>query len=158
MSNTVAPVDTTSVETTATGSDSPESGSVGLRPSSRLSRSAAVPRTATMSGETTSSSTGSESPAHADGSTRATRSRNTRSSTPPDPGPPSFDVEAEAEELLGDKKKLFSVLKKELLVAYLLEVRAGKDQTANPQHSRASRKQAKELAELLARLTNETEK
>ncbi len=83
-----------------------------------------------------------------------------RGPTPPVTDPPGSiaDVEAEAESLLGDKKKLFSVLKKELLVAYLLEVKAGKDQTANPQHSRASRKQAKELAELLARLTSEAEK
>lgn len=79
-------------------------------------------------------------------------------STPPELTPPSADVEAEAEELLGDKKKLFALLKKELLIAYLLEVKAGKDDKANPQHSRASRKQAKELAELLARLTNDSEK
>lgn len=76
--------------------------------------------------------------------------------TPPGEVPPDFDAEAEA--LLGDKKALYALLKKELLVAYLLEVRAGKDQTANPQHSRASRKQAKELAELLARLTSEEAK
>ena len=76
--------------------------------------------------------------------------------TPPDSAP--LDLEAEAETLLGDKKKLYALLRKELLVAYLMECRAGKDTNANPQHSRASRKQAKELAELLARLTNDSEK
>jgi hypothetical protein len=64
-------------------------------------------------------------------------------------------VEDEADALLLDRKKLFAVLKRDLLVSYLMEVRAGKDAEANPQHSRASRKQAKELAELLARLTSE---
>jgi len=94
-----------------------------------------------------------------EGVPRARKARS-RIATPPVTDPPASiaDVEAEADDLLGDKKKLFSVLKKELLVAYLLEVRAGKDQTANPQHSRASRKQAKELAELLARLTNDSDK
>lgn len=70
--------------------------------------------------------------------------------------PPDFDAEAEA--LLGDKKALFALLKKNLLVSYLREVQAGNDVTANPQHSRQSRKQQKELAELLARLTSEEAK
>ncbi len=39
------------------------------------------------------------------------------------------------------------------MVNYLLEVQAGQDLNVNPQHSRASRKQAKEIAELLIQLS-----
>jgi hypothetical protein len=101
-----------------------------------------------------SGSEGSQPSKSGSGRTRARRSAPV--TTPPDSAPP--DLEAEAEALLGDKKKLYALLRKELLVAYLMECRAGKDTNANPQHSRASRKQAKELAELLARLTNDSEK
>lgn len=73
------------------------------------------------------------------------------SPTPQASVPP--ELEAEADRLLADRTELYSVLKKNLLVHYLLEAQAGSDNTVNPQHSRASRKQAKELAELLARLT-----
>lgn len=97
----------------------------------------------------------SRSPGATGGLARARRSARV-TLPPPDSAPP--DLEAEAEALLGDKKKLYALLRKELLVAYLMECRAGKDTNANPQHSRASRKQAKELAELLARLTNDSEK
>jgi hypothetical protein len=33
-----------------------------------------------------------------------------------------------------------------MMINYLIETTAGQDQAINPQHSRASRKQAKELA------------
>lgn len=70
--------------------------------------------------------------------------------TPLVPAPP---VSAEAEELLNDKDKLLARLKKDLMENYILEVRAGQDTMVNPQNSRASRKQAKEIAELLITLT-----
>jgi len=128
MSNTANGVDTSSAVGTEISGTLSESGSEGSQPSK----------------------SGSEK--------RARRTAKAINPTPPDHGPPSFDVEAEAEDLLTDKKKLFAVLKKDLLVAYLMEVRAGKDSSANPQHARQSRKQQKELAELLARLTNDSEK
>ena len=152
MSDTVDSADTSSAVTTETGGKPSESGSGGSQPSRsgsgrpRARRSARVtnPRGGYMQ---------CENPGELHG-----KDCECLRSTPPDPGPPSFDVEAEAEDLLTDRKKLFDVLKKDLLVAYLMEVRAGKDSSANPQHARQSRKQQKELAELLARLTNETEK
>ena len=86
-----------------------------------------------------------------------TRGRRTaKVTTPPDPGSPSFD--AEADELLGDKKKMYAVLKKNLMVSYLEAVQQSKDMSVAPHHRLAARKQAKELAELLARLVHDSEK
>ena len=86
------------------------------------------------------------------GTTRGRRSAMV--TTPPDPGPPSFDVEAD--ELLGDKKKMYAVLKKNLMVSYLEAVQQSKDMSVAPHHRLAARKQAKELAELLARLVHDS--
>ncbi len=80
----------------------------------------------------------------------------TTAPTPPATSPPG--LKAEAEELLKDKTKLAERLKQDLMEHYLIESEAGKDAGINPQHSRASRKQAKELAELIWRLNAEANK
>lgn len=85
-----------------------------------------------------------------------TAGRRSVPTTPPATSPPGLKVEAE--ELLRDRTKLAERLKQDLMEHYLLESAAGKDENINPQHSRASRKQAKELAELIWRLNAETDK
>ena len=49
--------------------------------------------------------------------------------------------------------EMLDMIKHDLLTNYILEVQAGQDTEMNPQHSRASRKQSKEIAELLIQLT-----
>jgi hypothetical protein len=66
------------------------------------------------------------------------------------------ELKLRAQQLVsaGGEKELFNTLKQDLMVNYLLEVKAGQDMETNPQHSRASRKQAKEIAELLIQLSS----
>lgn len=76
---------------------------------------------------------------------------------PPSAAPPELDaLRAKAHTLVasGGEKELFTKLREDLMVNYLLEVQAGQDLEVNPQHSRASRKQAKEIAELLIQLSS----
>lgn len=54
----------------------------------------------------------------------------------------------------GAEKELYEKLREDLMTNYLIEVEAGQDMTLNPQHSRGSRKQAKDIAELLIQLTS----
>lgn len=159
--STAQPATTTSADSTETTGQSSESGSGASRRSRSGSGSKGARRTARGT-KCPVCGAGVEGGVAADGWVKCvcgTRFDTVGSyPTPPEAGPPGADVEAQADELLGDKKKLYGLLRRELLIAYLLEVEAGKDRAANPQHSRASRKQAKELAELLARLTNEEAK
>lgn len=90
------------------------------------------------------------------GSGRTRGRRTAKGTTPPTPDPPEFS--AEAEDLLADKAKLADRLKRDLMEHYLIEAEFGKRKDVNPQHSRASRKQAKELAELIWRLNAEANK
>lgn len=82
--------------------------------------------------------------------------RRKRVALPPSARPPELEeLRARAHELVaaGGEKDLFAKLREDLMVNYLLEVQAGQDLNVNPQHSRASRKQAKEIAELLIQLS-----
>lgn len=76
---------------------------------------------------------------------------------PPSPLPPDISTLKErARQLVaaGSEKALYEKLREDLMTNYLIEVEAGQDMTLNPQHSRGSRKQAKDIAELLIQLTS----
>lgn len=72
----------------------------------------------------------------------------------PDGDTPKVLQSPEVDILLSNDKMLFEKLRRDLMQNYLIEVEAGQDPNINPQHSRASRKQAKEIAELLIQLTS----
>lgn len=76
---------------------------------------------------------------------------------PPSPPPPDIStLKEKARQLVaaGSEKALYEKLREDLMTNYLIEVEAGQDMTLNPQHSRGSRKQAKDIAELLIQLTS----
>lgn len=76
---------------------------------------------------------------------------------PPSPPPPDVSSLKEMARRLvaaGSEKALYEKLREDLMTNYLIEVEAGQDMTLNPQHSRGSRKQAKDIAELLIQLTS----
>lgn len=83
--------------------------------------------------------------------------RRARVALPPGPPPPDVEsLKAQARELVkaGSEKALYEKLREDLMTNYLIEVEAGQDMSLNPQHSRGSRKQAKDIAELLIQLTS----
>ncbi len=91
------------------------------------------------------------------GLSRPTKSRRKKLTTAPST-PLGADLPAlreRVERMLSTdegEKEMFDMIKRDLLLNYMLEVQAGHDIETNPQHSRASRKQSKEIAELLIQL------
>lgn len=51
---------------------------------------------------------------------------------------------------------MFKFLRRTLMKHAILEASAGEDTAINPQHSRASRKQFKDVAELLVKLSDDS--
>jgi hypothetical protein len=88
----------------------------------------------------------------------ADRTKRSKTGKSPSPTPLGADLPAlreRVEQLLSTdegEKEMFDMIKRDLLLNYMLEVQAGQDMEINPQHSRASRKQSKEIAELLIQL------
>lgn len=85
------------------------------------------------------------------------RSKSEPTPLPPCDLPPSLaEKRKKAKELLadGNRGELFKQLREDLMVNYLLDVEAGQDTEVNPQHSRASRKQALEIANLLIQISD----
>lgn len=88
----------------------------------------------------------------------ADRTKRSKAGKSPSPTPLGADLPAlreKVEQLLSTdegEKEMFDMIKRDLLLNYMLEVQAGQDMEINPQHSRASRKQSKEIAELLIQL------
>ena len=122
----VGSVATTSATVTADSGTTTESGSAGSRPSKSGSKITRGRRTA-----------------------KAT-------STPTPLGADLPTIREKVSRMLGTEdgeSEMLDMIKHDLLTNYILEVQAGQDGEMNPQHSRASRKQSKEIAELLIQLT-----
>jgi hypothetical protein len=98
-----------------------------------------------------------ESPASVPGGKKPRRRKEVGCALPPSPPPPDIStLKEKARQLVaaGSEKALYEKLREDLMTNYLIEVEAGQDMTLNPQHSRGSRKQAKDIAELLIQLTS----
>jgi hypothetical protein len=91
------------------------------------------------------------------GALRRSRSGSTSTRVPPTAtGTDLSAIREKVQRMLGTEDgeaEMLDMIKHDLLTNYILEVQAGQDGEMNPQHSRASRKQSKEIAELLIQLT-----